>query len=70
VVWEEGSREAPPYPDYASNKGTALVSEKNNNEPDKNAGIRRLINSGVEIAGGAVGGALGFLAGDPAGAWS
>ena len=44
------------------------MSEKNNNEPDKNTGIRRLINSGVEIAGGAVGGALGFLAGGPAGA--
>lgn len=30
--------------------------------------IRRLIDSGVEIAGGAIGGALGFLAGGPAGA--
>ena len=33
---------------------------------DEKAGIRRLINSGLEIAGGAVGGALGFLAGGPA----
>ena len=35
---------------------------------DKHAGIRRLINTGAEIAGGAVGGALGFLAGGPIGA--
>lgn len=40
----------------------------NQNEKEKNIGIRRLINSGLEIAGGAVGGALGFLAGGPAGA--
>ena len=44
------------------------MSEKIKNEQDKKAGIRRLINSGLEIAGGAVGGALGFLAGGPAGA--
>jgi len=44
------------------------VPQKIENEPDKDAGIRRLINSGLEIAGGAVGGALGFLAGGPAGA--
>jgi hypothetical protein len=31
-------------------------------------GVRRLINTGAEIAGGAVGGALGFLAGGPIGA--
>lgn len=39
-----------------------------NSGEDKNSGIRRLINTGAEIAGGAVGGALGFLAGGPAGA--
>jgi len=44
------------------------VREKIENEPDKNTSICRLINSGLEIAGGAVGGALGFLAGGPAGA--
>ncbi len=41
------------------------MSDKENNETD---GIRRLITSGAEIAGGAVGGALGFLAGGPSGA--
>ena len=30
--------------------------------------LRNMINSGAEIAGGAVGGALGFLAGGPFGA--
>ena len=35
---------------------------------EKNSGIHHLINSGLEIAGGAVGGALGFLAGGPIGA--
>lgn len=44
------------------------MKEKDENNTDDNAGIRRLINSGLEIAGGAVGGALGFLAGGPAGA--
>jgi hypothetical protein len=34
----------------------------------KNRRIRNLINSGAEIAGGAIGGALGFFAGGPAGA--
>lgn len=34
----------------------------------KNLRIRSLIDGGAEIAGGAVGGALGFLAGGPAGA--
>lgn len=38
------------------------------NESENNTGIRRLINCGIEIAGGAVGGALGFLAGGPLGA--
>lgn len=32
---------------------------------DKHSDIRRLINAGTEIAGGAVGGALGFFAGGP-----
>lgn len=35
---------------------------------DKPSGIRRLIDAGAEIAGGAIGGALGFLAAGPAGA--
>lgn len=39
------------------------MSDKENNETD---GIRRLITRGAELAGGAVGGALGFLAGGPA----
>ncbi|MEK6768693.1 MAG: hypothetical protein AABY85_06860 [Gemmatimonadota bacterium] len=34
----------------------------------KSEGIRQLLNGGAEIAGGAVGGALGFLAGGPIGA--
>ncbi len=37
-------------------------------EPKKQKSLRSLINSGTEIAGGAVGGALGFLAGGPVGA--
>jgi len=42
-----------------------------NNELDETSrtdSLRGLIHGGVEIAGGAVGGALGFLAGGPAGA--
>ena len=35
---------------------------------DKDGKIKRLITSGAEIAGGALGGALGFLAAGPAGA--
>ena len=35
---------------------------------EKTGVIRNLINSGAEIAGGALGGALGFLAAGPAGA--
>jgi hypothetical protein len=38
------------------------------NQPEKPSGIRRLIDAGAEIAGGAIGGALGFLAAGPAGA--
>ncbi len=53
---------------YASNKRRATdLQEKDSNNTDDNAGIRRLINSGLEIAGGAVGGTLGFLAGGPVG---
>lgn len=37
-------------------------------EEESNQRIRTLIDGGVEIAGGAVGGALGFLAGGPLGA--
>ena len=39
-----------------------MVEQSGNESGEKNTGIRRLINSGLEIAGGAVGGALGFLA--------
>jgi len=41
-----------------------------NKEESKNGGnrLRKLINGGAEIASGAVGGALGFLAGGPVGA--
>jgi hypothetical protein len=44
------------------------MPESTNSTEDKHIGIRRLINTGAEIAGGAVGGALGFLAGGPTGA--
>jgi hypothetical protein len=44
------------------------MSENPGEETEKSGGIRRLINTGAEIAGGAVGGALGFLAGGPGGA--
>ena len=44
------------------------MSENIENEQDENARIRRLIDSGAEIAGGAISGALGFLAGGPVGA--
>lgn len=36
--------------------------------PENNAGVRRLIDAGAEVAGGAIGGALGFLAAGPLGA--
>lgn len=48
--------------------GEPYLPKKDEKNTDENAGIRRLINSGLEIAGGAVGGALGFLAGGPVGA--
>jgi len=41
------------------------ISEQRDNETNKNGRIRALINSGAQIAGGAVGGALGFLAAGP-----
>lgn len=44
------------------------MTEKNNSGDEGKNGIRKLINTGAEIAGAAVGGALGFLAGGPAGA--
>ena len=44
------------------------MSEKSGREAEKNAGIRQLINHGTEIAGGAVGGGVGFLLGGPVGA--
>lgn len=37
-------------------------------KPDSDKTLRRLISSGAEIAGGAVGGALGFVAAGPVGA--
>lgn len=47
--------------------GVPHVFENADLEVEKSSGIRSLINAGAEIAGGAVGGALGFLAGSPAG---
>jgi hypothetical protein len=44
------------------------MSEKLDDETGKNDSVRELINNGAEIAGSAVGGALGFLAGGPVGA--
>jgi hypothetical protein len=44
------------------------MSEENDHGTKKTDRIRKLIDSGAEIAGGAVGGALGFLAGGPIGA--
>jgi hypothetical protein len=44
------------------------VADERPNESDKHLGIRKLINTGAEIAGGAIGGALGFLAAGPVGA--
>src|SRR5947209_7013115 len=44
-----------------------MSADKDDNAK-KSDGIRKLINSGVEIAGGAVGSALGFFAGGPFGA--
>lgn len=44
------------------------MSENVENIEDKNAEVRRLIEGGIEIAGGAIGGALGILSGDPIGA--
>jgi len=44
------------------------MAEEANDDEKKNQCIRNLIDGGAEIAGGAVGGALGFLAGGPLGA--
>jgi hypothetical protein len=44
------------------------MPENSNNVQDEHNRIRKLITTGAEIAGGAVGGALGFLAGGPVGA--
>ncbi len=41
------------------------MSEQRNSGEDKKGVIQALISGGAEIAGGAVGGALGFLAGGP-----
>lgn len=40
----------------------------NPEDEKKSEGLKKLINCGAEIAGGAIGGALGFLAGGPMGA--
>jgi hypothetical protein len=45
-----------------------VTDEVAGDEEKKNQRIRKLIDTGAEIAGGAVGGALGFLAGGPVGA--
>lgn len=41
------------------------MNEPPNVNHDPHSGLRRIINTGAEIAGGAVGGALDFLAGGP-----
>jgi hypothetical protein len=45
-----------------------MTTEVTGDDERKNQRIRSLIDGGAEIAGGAVGGALGFLAGGPVGA--
>ncbi len=44
------------------------MPDNTNDVQDQHDRIRKLINTGAEIAGGAIGGALGFLAGGPVGA--
>jgi hypothetical protein len=44
------------------------MTKRQNGEEKKNQALRKLIDVGSEIAGGAAGGALGFLAAGPAGA--
>lgn len=44
------------------------MSEQRNNETNKSDRIQALISGGTEMAGGAVGGTLGFLAAGPIGA--
>ena len=44
------------------------MPEDKDDDTKKSDGVRKLITGGAEIAGGAVGGALGFLAGGPIGA--
>lgn len=44
------------------------MSNDKNHNTKQNDSIKKLISNGAEIAGGAVGGALGFLAGGPVGA--
>lgn len=41
------------------------MPDNQKDDAEKSDGIRKLIDGGAEIAGGAVGGALGFLAGGP-----
>jgi hypothetical protein len=48
--------------------GVLNMPEDKADDAKKNESIQKLINGGAEIAGGAVGGALGFLAGGPIGA--
>ena len=42
------------------------MKEPRNSRPDEDTKLRRAIDEGVEITGGAIGGALGVIAGDPA----
>lgn len=44
------------------------MPEHDERNSEQNAKLHKLIDGGAELAGGAVGGALGFLAGDPVGA--
>jgi len=44
------------------------MTDETHSNSTHHVGIRRLINTGAEIAGGAIGGALGFLAAGPLGA--
>jgi hypothetical protein len=52
----------------ASIRSEEMMMSADTGDEAKTDRIRKLIHGGVEIAGGAVGGALGFLAGGPVGA--
>ena len=42
------------------------MKEPRNSRPDEDTKLRRAIDEGIEITGGAIGGSLGVIAGDPA----